>query len=216
MPKIHPPRGRPPGIVPESMNRDTGPNMPDTVSIQLPNRRHELFARFVAEGETYANAYELAGYNPSTANASTLANKPEIADRIRVLRAEKEDRQLKFEIELRKANLDPNDPQKASREVAEWTIKQVLDLYYENARLAQMAGEFRTANESLDSISKIMGLLERPAGNSNDKPPATQVGIAIYQEAAKQLGQGGGVSVSGTDNPLAPRVSGPKNNSGNG
>ncbi len=194
---------------------DPGPNLPETVSPQLRNRKHEIFARYVANGETQASAYELAGYNPSSANASTLANKPEIAKRIAVLRQEKEERDLKFEIELRKANLDPEDPAGASRKVAEWGIKVVLDLYYENARLAQQAGQFKTAQESLDRISKIMGYLDKPTENgTNDKPVGNQVGIAIYQKAAHELEQGGGVSPSGTDNPLAPAIPSPADASG--
>lgn len=186
---------------------DRGPDFPETVSPQLKNRKHEIFARYVAGGETQANAYELAGYNPSSANASTLANRPEVAKRIAVLKKEKEERDLKFEIELRKANIDPNDPEGKSRQIAEWGVKQVLDLYYENVRLAQQAGQFKTAQESLDRIAKILCLLDPPSSNGkNDKSSGTQVGIAIYQDAVKQLEQGGGVSPSGSDNPLAPAV----------
>lgn len=201
------PRGRKPG---SPHNGDTGPELPETASVQLPNKKHELFARFIAEGETYVRAYELAGYSPSTANASTMANKPDIAARIKTLRAEKEERDLRFQIELRKANLDPDDPAGKSREVAEWSVKQVLDLFHENARLAQMAGQFSTANDSLKIIADIMGL-RGSTGKTNDKPAGTQVGIAIYQDAVKQLGDGGGVSPVGSDNPLAPAVSSAKN-----
>ncbi|USM11470.1 terminase small subunit [Citromicrobium phage vB_CbaS-RXM] len=188
-------------------NADHGPDLPDAGGVQLQNRKHELFARFLSEGEVQVRAYELAGYNPSTANASTLANKPHIATRVAFLKKEKEERDLRFQIELRKANLDPSDPVGASRDVAEWTVKQVLDLYWENARLAQMAGQFSTAKESLDAIAKIMGILGQPAtGKTNDKPAGTQIGIALYQNAVEQLGSGGGVSPVGSDNPLAPAV----------
>ena len=197
---------------------DRGPDLPDTRSLQLKNRKHEIFARYVAVGETYTRAYELAGYNPSTSNASTLANRPEIAARIKVLKEEKEERDLRFQIELRKANLDPEDPAGASREIAEWNVKQVLDLFWENARLAQMAGQFSTANDSLKIIADIMGLRgsSNTSGKNNDKPAGPQVGIAIYQDAVRQLEQGGGVSPAGEDNPLAPRVPSPKNTGGNG
>ncbi len=205
------PRGRPKGVV----ERDTEcMEIPESVSQQLPKKKHEIFARFVAEGETYVAAYELAGFAPSTSNASTFANKPDIQARIAVLKKEKEERDLRFQVELRKANLDPDDPVRASREVAEWTAKQVLDLYWENARLAQMAGQFTTANDSLKMIATILGLLE-PKTKTNDKPAPTQVGIAIYQDAVKQLGEGGGVSPVGEDNPLAPRISGPSRTSRN-
>lgn len=205
-------RGRPHGA---KANLDHGPTIVENENdgLQLSNRRHEIFARYVSNGETYSNAYVAAGFNANSANASTLAKKPEIRARIEFLKKEKAERDLRFDIELRKANLDPNDPVKCSREVAEWGVKQVLDLFWENARLAQVAGEFKTANESLEYIAKIMGLLDRPAGNPNDKPAPTQIGVAIYQDAAKQLEQGGGVSISGSDNPLAPRIPSPKNDS---
>lgn len=185
-----------------------GPDIPKTVSLQLPNRKHEIFCRYVSEGETYTRAYELAGYNPSNSNSSTMANRPEIAERIAVLKAEKEERDMRYQIELRKANLDPDDPKAATRAVAEWSVKQVLDLFWENARLAQMSGQFGTANESLKIVAQIMGLMDKPAGKQNDKPSGPQVGIAIYQDAVKQLEQGGGVSPIGEVNPLAPAVSG--------
>lgn len=200
-------RGRKPGF-----KEITSPTLPETMSVQLPNKKQELFARFVANGETYIRAYELAGYSPSTANASTMANKPEVAARIEALKKEKEDRDLRFEIELRKANLDPETGVDRSRQIAEWTIKTVLDLFYENVRLAQMAGQFSSAQASLESIAKIMGLLDPPnSKNSNDKSPPTQVGIAIYQDAARQLADGGGVSIEGPVNPLAPAIPSPAN-----
>jgi hypothetical protein len=183
------------------------PAMPPTVSVQLPNRKHELFARFVANGETYTAAYELSGYTPSTANASTMAARPEVAERIAALKEEKEQRDIRFEVECKKANVDPNTAVANSREVAEWNVETVLRLYHENTRLAQIAGQFGAAQASLDSIAKIMGLMESNSGSKNDKPSRTEVGIAIYSQAVEQLGAGGAVSVERADNPLAPAVS---------
>jgi hypothetical protein len=201
-------RGRKPGVPQEG--KDTSPPAPPSISQQLPNRKHELFCRFVAEGETYSKAYENAGYTPSTSNASTMANKPEIKARIAVLRKEKEERDLRYQIELRQANLDPDDPVNASREVAEWNAKVVLDLFWENARMCQVMGQYKTAHECLQSIAKMMGLMDRKEPAQSGKSGNQQVGIAIYQDAIRQLGEGGGVSPVGEDNPLAPRISSPK------
>jgi hypothetical protein len=66
-------------------------------SIKVLNNKQELFCRFVARGETYTKAYELAGYAPSTSNASGLANRPDIADRIKHLREEHLREQALFE-----------------------------------------------------------------------------------------------------------------------
>ena len=54
----------------------------------LPNFRYEAFAQARAKGARLEDAYEDAGFTPDRANASRLAARPEIADRIAELRAE--------------------------------------------------------------------------------------------------------------------------------
>jgi len=51
----------------------------------LNNPRHELFAQYLAQGKTQDEAYTLAGYKPSRFNASHLADKPSIRDRVHQL-----------------------------------------------------------------------------------------------------------------------------------
>ena len=48
----------------------------------LDNPRHQLFAQHLAQGKTQEEAYKLAGYKPSRFNASHLADKPSIRDRV--------------------------------------------------------------------------------------------------------------------------------------
>jgi len=48
----------------------------------LDNPRHGLFAQYLAQGKTQEEAYKLAGYKPSRFNASHLADKPSIRDRV--------------------------------------------------------------------------------------------------------------------------------------
>jgi phage terminase small subunit len=48
----------------------------------LNNPRHERFARFMAEGKTATEAYDLAGYKHSRFNASKLANNPAVKERV--------------------------------------------------------------------------------------------------------------------------------------
>jgi phage terminase small subunit len=48
----------------------------------LPNQRHEKFAQFLAMGKKRIEAHELAGYAPSRANSSTLANQEQIRARV--------------------------------------------------------------------------------------------------------------------------------------
>jgi phage terminase small subunit len=55
----------------------------------LDNPRHEYFAQYLAQGKTQDEAYKLAGYRPSRFNASHLADKPSIRDRVHQLTTEK-------------------------------------------------------------------------------------------------------------------------------
>jgi hypothetical protein len=51
----------------------------------LDNPRHEKFAQYLAQGKTMTEAYELCGYKPSRGNASHLADKQSIRDRVHQL-----------------------------------------------------------------------------------------------------------------------------------
>lgn len=59
-------------------------NQPDMPA--LINSRWEQFCQYVAKGQTNANAYVLAGYKANPKNASTLARRPEIRQRIDQIR----------------------------------------------------------------------------------------------------------------------------------
>lgn len=49
----------------------------------LPKPKHERFAQELAQGKTEVEAHEIAGYSPNDGNASKLATKPEIQDRVK-------------------------------------------------------------------------------------------------------------------------------------
>jgi hypothetical protein len=51
----------------------------------LKNARQEKFCRLVAEGRSFAEAYELAGYKPSYNNAQRLRGKEGVSERIAYL-----------------------------------------------------------------------------------------------------------------------------------
>ena len=55
----------------------------------LQNPRHETFAQARAKGALLDDAYEDAGFSPGNGHASRLALRPEIAERIGELRAER-------------------------------------------------------------------------------------------------------------------------------
>ena len=54
----------------------------------LQNPRHESFAQLRAKGALLNDAYEDAGFTPDKANASRMAHRREVADRIAELRGE--------------------------------------------------------------------------------------------------------------------------------
>lgn len=174
---------------------------------ELTNRRQELFCRFLAEGNTtQATAYELAGYTPSTSNASVLANKPDIKARVAELRQEFERKEQEFQIALKKANLDPDDPEGKRRIVIEWTTNEVRNMLAENARLAQIAGQFQAAKESIKLIGDSMGMFEKGGGSNtpalgSDKP--SPVSLTFINQTLESAGEPDLPS----DNPLAPRPS---------
>lgn len=173
---------------------------------QIHNKKQELFCRFVAEGETYTQAYELAGYTPSTSNSSVLANKPDIAARIAELKAEKQANELEFRVRLAEAKIDPDE--NAVTEVIQWTIQKVLDALSENARLAQIAGEFGAAHKSLELIGKALGMFDSKNPKDNDgNAPRTQVSLTLVQQALGEADGGGGPVPANGRNPLAPKLS---------
>lgn len=51
----------------------------------LSNARHERFAQELAKGKTATEAYELAGFKPDDGNASKLASKQPVQDRVQEL-----------------------------------------------------------------------------------------------------------------------------------
>jgi hypothetical protein len=178
---------------------------------ELRQHKWEIFARFLADDHSQSEAYELSGYRPSTANASTLANRPEIQQRVAELREEKMQRKAELQARLKQLNVDPDNPDElalAQDEVIEWTVQKVCQELWKNARLAQAQNEFAAANKSLELIGKAIGMWEdhkkAKDGEGNGK---TQIGIALIGEAL------GGVAVTGPDgsqttlNPLAPRLS---------
>lgn len=169
---------------------------------ELPNRKQELFCRYMASGEnTQGTAYELAGYTPSTSNASTLANKEDVKFRISELRAEHDRKEEQFRIALAKADLDPDDPKGKRRELEQYKLIDVQNMLAENARLAQVAGQFGAAKESIkligDSIDAFGTSSPKDKALPNDsKSPL--VGLTFINGAMEDAAD------TGPRNPLAP------------
>lgn len=57
----------------------------NTLATPLKIPRQERFAQFLAQGNTYEKAYELAGYEPDRSNAYNLAQQQAVKTRVRQL-----------------------------------------------------------------------------------------------------------------------------------
>lgn len=133
------------------------------------NKKQELFCRFIANGETQLRAYELAGYEPSSANASTLFNKPLIQQRISELKAEIEREEIEFR--ALRAKVEEADPEGTAMIVkgVEWTFQRVMDMMAENVRLAQIAGEYKASNEALKMMADAMRMFDHAKGQTPER-----------------------------------------------
>lgn len=167
------------------------------------NKKQELFAKFLAEGCYQLDAYVNAGYEPSSANASTLANKPLIKQRVEELKESAERRRVEFEVMKREAAGKPEQ----LVEVAEWTFQRVMDMMAENVKLAQIAGEYKASNETLKMMGEALNMFQKAKadadkGNSSGAKNTLALIGQVTQVLADQSGDGG----AGESNPLRPRL----------
>lgn len=165
------------------------------------NKKQELFCQFIAGGATQLQAYELAGYEPSSANASTLFNKPLVQQRIAELKAENERKEIEFR--ALKAKADEADPETAAQiaKGAEWNFQRVMDMMGENVRLAQIAGEYRAANECLKMMGEAMKMFD-DAKAKNSEPANPQ--LNYIRNLTQVIESAGGANEAIDDGPVNP------------
>jgi phage terminase small subunit len=170
---------------------------------QYLNKKQELFAKFMAEGCNQLDAYVNAGYEPSSANASTLANKPLVKRRIEELKMQAERRELEFQVMRREAAAVPEK----LVEVAEWTFQRVMDMMAENVKLAQIAGEYKAANETLKMMGDSLNMFQKAKADANQgNSTGAQNTLALIGKVTQVLAESGGGSDSGEQNALRPRL----------
>ncbi len=167
------------------------------------NRKQELFAKFLAEGCSQLDAYVNAGYEPSSANASTLANKPLVKARVEELKLEAERREIEFQVMRREA---AGAPEKLV-EAAEWTMQRIMDMMAENVKLAQIAGEYKAANETLKMMGDALNMFHKA---KSDADQGNQKGakntLALIGQVTQVLADASGGSDQGEPNALRPRL----------
>lgn len=121
----------------------------------LQNPKREQFCQLIVAGKSQAQAYELAGFTPSRANAGKLRHVEAIERRVAELleqRNRKDERAMEKAIE-------------ASGLTKEWVLTRLI----QNAEAALQARDGAVANRALELLGKEQGLfIERretgPAG----------------------------------------------------
>ena len=167
------------------------------------NKKQELFCKFMAEGCNQLDAYTNAGYEPSSANASTMANKPLIKARIEELKHAAERRELEFQVMRREA---AGAPEKLI-EVAEWTMQRVMDMMAENVKLAQIAGEYRAANETFKMMGEALNMFNKAKSDADQRNPSgAKNTLALIEQVTQVFTDSGGAGHSGEQNALRPRL----------
>lgn len=168
---------------------------------QYLNKKQELFCKFLAGGSTQLEAYELAGYEPSSANASTMANKPLIKERVKQLELEQERRDNEFKILAMQAeNADPAMAADIAKGAA-WSFQRIMDMMADNVRLAQIAGEYRAANECLKMMGEGMKMFDK-ATTPDDGKQGTPAPLTYIKNLTQVLDREDDYTPS---NGLAPR-----------
>jgi len=175
---------------------------------QYLNKKQELFCKFIAGGASQIESYELAGYEPSSSNASNLYNKPIIKQRIAELREQEARRQAEFQILAKQAeDADPILAADIAKGI-EWSFQRLMDMMAENVRFAQIAGEYKAANDTLKMMGEAMGMFAKASGE-----PVQQTNMAFIGQITNALEKANKAASrreledeeEGPGNPLSPR-----------
>lgn len=174
------------------------------------NKKQELFCKFLAEGSTQLEAYELAGYQPSSANASTLANQPLVKHRVAELKQDADKREREFALVLHQAKEQTGLGGALDTEITrgvEWTGQRLMDMMGENVRLAQIAGEYKAANECLKMMGDALKLFEKAKADADQgNPTSPKRTLALVSQVADFLADAGGGGDGEEPNALRPRL----------
>lgn len=174
------------------------------------NKKQELFCKFVAGGATLVDAYELAGYEPSSSNASTLANKPLVKQRIEELKQEAERKEAEFRVLARQAaEADPGMATEIAKG-AEWNFQRIMDMMGENVRMAQIAGEYKAANECLKMMGEAMQMFTKAKGEHEGVGMGGNLALIgqitnVLENANRSAARDPDAEEEGPVNPVRPR-----------
>jgi hypothetical protein len=120
----------------------------------LPNVKHEKYAQGLASGMKQIEAYQDAGFSPSAGNASSLAKKPHIRERVLEL---SEEARLKVGVTTPIPRLstqqDGTLTPESGKITEEWLVQQLMN----NIQQAQLNGKFREANTAIEMLGNYFG-----------------------------------------------------------
>lgn len=136
----------------------------------LRNAKHEHFACLLAEGKTASEAYVEVGYAPSRGNASHLANKPHIIDRVQ-------------QIISRNAA--------AAARIGEITTEKLIGYCEEIRQMAYEKGQFNAAVSAVKEIGVLSGKRIERTEQGEPGEFAAMEAVEIYEtlrQEARELG----------------------------
>jgi hypothetical protein len=138
---------------------------------RLSNPKHELFARYLANGLNQADAYEKAGYTRSTPNSSILAGREDVQQRLAELIDDKVSaNEEKHETRRRKV--------KAGATLAEvgltreWVLTEMMNVY----DVALSDGQVKEATAALRLLGHELGMFggDPPKADPNAEKKAAE------------------------------------------
>lgn len=153
---------------------------------RLANDKAEIFAQGLARGMKKIKAYTAAGYAPHRANASTMSVKPEIAERVSELKAERQEAVQKGLM------VPPVRGEITKYDVAELTIETLQQELVENLQRARDLGQMPAANKAVELLLKSVGGVPSRSykrGKKNDTNTDTEptINMAFFTKSLGEL-----------------------------
>lgn len=156
---------------------------------ELPNPKHERFARYVTEGMDVGEAFMKSGYSENKASARILLRRPHIRERIAELENETQQNldTEEEEIDEMSEGLDDLSDIQAVTVTRAFLLKHLAD----NIVKAKRMGQFSASNKAIEMMGDYLGgMFNRAAiskGGRNQSNPDVPVPVMDGEKAFKNL-----------------------------
>lgn len=159
------------------------------------NESQERFAGFVAQGMRLVEAAKLAGYGEDHGNASKLASRPKVKQRIVELRN-------RIVAARERSETIAEQAQVAKYEENDITVAWLIEEAKKNMRYARDEGKYKDSNDSIKLIAQLSGYIRggKEGDDDNDKGknpnanPQSPINIQVLNQLTERLGRGTGNS----------------------